>query len=134
MYWFVTRESERKANQYEHLYNKLEKRISDHDKHMENANDLFSAYQGTISNFSNSKIPSNHFDPKREELTEKLSKYISKEAEKRTSLVTAKSQAEVRKNHYIDQVNEEIKQEEATKEAKRQEEKRKREKAKKGAS
>lgn len=133
MYFIVTRESERKANQYELLCNKLEKRISDHNKHMRNAKEIFSTYRGTVSNFSNTKIPSNHFDPKREKLTEELSKYISQEEAKSVSLSSAKTQAEQRKNHYIRKVNQEIEQERIAKEAKRREERRKREKAKKGA-
>ncbi|WP_086445353.1 hypothetical protein [Candidatus Enterococcus lemimoniae] len=131
MYFFVTRESERKANQYEHLCNKLDKRIRDHDKHMNNAKEIFSAYKGTVSNFSNSKIPSNHFDPKREELTEKLSTYISQEEAKSVSLTSAKNQAETRKNYYINKVNQEVEQERQAKEAKRKEAKEKADKARK---
>lgn len=93
-------ENDRKRDEYNNLYGKLQKAIDKHDKIAAEAEASFSSYTGSVPNLSNTKVPSNDFDPKREELTRKLSKYLSEEKQKRSELVSASNQAYQRYLHY----------------------------------
>ena len=91
--WLVRTPSEGKRDDYERLYTKLQDAISDFDKYVSKADSSYDSYNGSVPNLSNSKIPSNDFDTKREELNAKVLKYFNNDKDKRESLVRAKEKA-----------------------------------------
>ncbi|MFB7305113.1 chorismate synthase [Heyndrickxia sporothermodurans] len=93
-------DTERKRDQYHKLYEKLKDALQEHDKKVSEANASYSSYISAVPNLSNTKIPSNDFDPKREELNRKLNKYFDNEKDMRGSLVTAINKANERYIHY----------------------------------
>lgn len=119
--WFKT-DTEIKRDDYDKLHDKLNDALADHDKKVAEANSAYSSYSGSIPNLSNTKIPSNDFDPKREELNGKLMERFNTDKEKRASLNTAINQAYER---YIYYKNLAIR-EEAAKEAKEAKERKER--------
>lgn len=98
--FFVRTENDRKRDEYNKLYGKLQNAIEKHDNIIAEVEGSFSSYTGSVPNLSNTKVPSNDFDPKREELTSDLSRYINHERQKRSDLVSAKNQAYHRYIHY----------------------------------
>lgn len=98
--FFVRTENDRKRDEYNKLHGKLQKAIEKHDNIIAELEGSFSSYTGTVPNLSNTKVPSNDFDPKREELTSNLTRYINHERQKRSDLVSAKNQAYQRYTHY----------------------------------
>lgn len=108
MYFFVTRESERKANQYEKMYRSLERRLSEHDTKMAETNVFLSSYRSSIRDLSNTDIPSREFDPKRESIVRNITKSIQKEEEMRRILVQAKITAKEKMEQYKQKVEVEI--------------------------
>lgn len=106
---FLKTGTEIKRDEYDQLYQDLSDALSEHDNKILEANSAYCAYLSNVPNLSNSKIPSNDFDPQREQLNEKLANYFKYEVEKRSSLFTAKNQAYERYVHYKDlAVQEEI--------------------------
>lgn len=97
--WFKT-DTERKRDEYHKLYENLKETLSEYDQKVSEANASYGSYLGTVSNLSNSKIPSNDFEIKREELNGKLKKHFHHDQEKRSSLAAAKSKAYERYVHY----------------------------------
>ncbi|MED3649696.1 chorismate synthase [Heyndrickxia sporothermodurans] len=93
-------DTERKRDQYHKLYEKLKDALQEHDKKVSEANASYSSYISAVPNLLNTKIPSNDFDPKREELNRKLNKYFDNEKDMRGSLVTAINKANERYIHY----------------------------------
>ncbi len=83
--------TEIKRDKYKKLYDKLVEAIVDHEEKTAAAEASYNSYMTTVPNLSNSKIPSNDFDPKREEKNAKLLKYFEKDKDKKTSLITAKN-------------------------------------------
>lgn len=98
--FFIKSTYDKKRDHYHALYENLQDAISDHDKYVNNANSSYSSYIKTAPNLSNTKIPSNDFDVKREELNSKLKNYFHLDKEKRSSLVTAKQRAYEKYLHY----------------------------------
>ncbi|MDS9473273.1 hypothetical protein [Sporosarcina pasteurii] len=98
--FFVRTESDRKRDEYNKLHGNLQRALDKHDKIVAEAEAAYSSYTGSVPNLSNTKVPSNDFDPKREELTRKLSRYLSDEKRKRSDLVSAKNQAYQRYVYY----------------------------------
>ncbi|WP_088825374.1 chorismate synthase [Listeria goaensis] len=86
-------ETEKKRDDYDKLHDLLKDAIKEHDQQMDEAESIFRSYKSSVPNLSNSKIPSNEFDTKREKLTAKLVNFMDKEQEKRASLVRAKERA-----------------------------------------
>ncbi len=105
--WLIRTPSEGKRDDYQKLYNKLQEAISDFDKHVTEADTSYDSYIGSVPNLSNSKIPSNDFDTKREELNGKVLKYFNKDKEKRDSLVRAKEKAYDKYLYYKQKAEEE---------------------------
>ena len=85
--------TEIKRDKYKKLYDKLVEAILDHEEKVAAAEASYNSYISTVPNLSNSKIPSNDFDPKREEKNAKLLQYFEKDKDKKTSLITAKNSA-----------------------------------------
>ena len=83
--------TEIKRNKYKKLYDKLVEAIADHEEKTAEAEASYNSYISTVPNLSNSKIPSNDFDPKREEKSAELLKYFKKDKDKKTELITAKN-------------------------------------------
>lgn len=92
--------SEIKRDEYYNLYQLLSKALIEYDKHISEANTAYCSYLNAVPNFSDSMIPSNDFDPKREELQGKLTGYFKNVVEKRTSIIAAKNKAYERYIHY----------------------------------
>lgn len=105
--WFIRTPSEGKRDDYEKLYNKLQESISDFDRHVSSADASYDSYSGSVPNLSVSKIPSNDFETKREELNGKVLKYFNTDKEKRDSLVRAKEKAYDKYLYYKQKADEE---------------------------
>lgn len=90
----------KKRDDYLRLYGKLKKAISKHDEKVSEATDSYSRYINTVPNLSNTKIPSNDFDPKREEKNENLLEYFQNDKDKRSDLVSAADKAYERYEYY----------------------------------
>lgn len=118
MFGLFNTETERKRDNYAKLYDKLQSILDKHDKKVIEAEGSYSSYTGSVPNLSNTKIPSNDFDPKREELTERLRNYFDEEKQKRSDLLNARNQAYQRYIHYK---NLAISEEEARREQRRKE-------------
>lgn len=118
--WFRT-DTEKKRDDYHKLYEKLQDAKEEHDKKVREAAGAYSSYISTVPNLSNSKIPSNDFDMKREELNEELNRYFDYEKEKRSDLVSAASKAYERYEYYRDQAIQEAEAERARREKEREE-------------
>ncbi|PKR82666.1 chorismate synthase [Heyndrickxia camelliae] len=97
--WFKTG-SEIKRDEYHKLYEKLSDAINEHDRKVSDAESAYHSYISTIPNLSNTKIPSNDFDTKREELDDKLIRYFDADKDKRSALVSAKNKAYERYIYY----------------------------------
>lgn len=100
MFNFFGTATERKRDEYYKLYTKLQDAISDHDKKVSEATASYNNYISIVPNLSHTKIPSNDFEPKREEKNDKLNEYFNRDKEKRSSLVSAKSKAYERYEYY----------------------------------
>ena len=98
-FWVKT-ENDRKRDDYDKLHGKLEKALNKHDKKVAEAEGSYSSYIGSVPNLSNTKIPSNDFDPKREELNRRLDKYFDEEKQKRSELLSVSNQAYLRYIYY----------------------------------
>lgn len=100
MFDFFKTDTEMKRDHYKTLYDHLKKILKDFENNMNEADAAYSSYTGSVPNLSNSKIPSNDFDPKREELDNKLKKYFDQEKQKKGDLVSAKNKAYEKYVHY----------------------------------
>ncbi|EUJ32219.1 hypothetical protein [Listeria cornellensis] len=98
----MSTELEKKRDDYDRLHDRMKDAIIEHDKLIGEARSSLSSYKSGHPNFNNSKIPSAHFDPKREELTAKLEGYIEDVSDKRSSLTAARDKAYERYIHYRD--------------------------------
>lgn len=98
--FFVKTENDRKRDDYDKLHSKLQDALVKHDKKAAAAEESYSGYIGSVPNLSNNKIPSNDFDPKREELNRKLDKYFDEEKQKRRELHSVSNQAYQRYIYY----------------------------------
>jgi hypothetical protein len=92
--------NEEKRDDYQKLYNKLQKIIDKHDRKVSDAQSSYRSYVGAIPYLSSYKVPSNDFGPKRIELNKELNQYFTYEKDKRTQLITAKDKAYERYLHY----------------------------------
>ncbi len=113
-------ETEKKRDDYDKLHDLLKDAIKEHDQRMDEAESIFQSYKGSVPNLSNSKIPSNDFDTKREKLTNKLVNLLEKEQVKRASLVRAKEHAY---DKYVSYKAQAIREDAAEKEKKEKERK-----------
>ncbi|MEL3959265.1 chorismate synthase [Caldifermentibacillus hisashii] len=100
MFNFFKTDTEIKRDYYKMLYDNLKKILNDFENNMNEADAAYSSYTGSVPNLSNSKIPSNVFEPKREELNHKLKQYFDQEKQKRSDLVSAKNKAYEKYMHY----------------------------------
>lgn len=105
--WAIRTPSEGKRDDYEKLYTKLQEAIADFDKHVSEADSSYDSYSGSAPYLSKSKIPSNDFETKREELNRKVQKHFNKDKEKRESLVRAKEKAYDKYLYYKQKAEEE---------------------------
>ncbi|WP_439443253.1 chorismate synthase [Listeria aquatica] len=121
LFGFFNTPTEKKRDDYDKLHDLLKDAIREHDDKMAEAKETFNSYKSAVPNMSNSKLPSNDFDPKREKLTAKLAKYISSEADKRSKLVSAKNKAYDKYTEYKAQAIHEAAVEKAKKEKERKE-------------
>ena len=80
---FLGTATEIKRDKYKKLYDKLVEAIADHEEKVAEAEASYNSYITTVPNLSNSKIPSNDFDPKREEKNAKLLQYFEKDKDKK---------------------------------------------------
>ncbi|MGE6260578.1 chorismate synthase [Heyndrickxia sporothermodurans] len=92
--------TERKRDQYDKLHSKLKAALQDHDNYVSKATSAYQNYIRSVPYLSNSDIPSNDFDPKRQELNRKLNQYFDNEKDKRDSLVSAIDKAYERYVYY----------------------------------
>lgn len=99
--WWKT-ETERKRDDYEKLYNRLSKALTEHDNKVSDAESAYGSYTSSVPFLSSAKIPSNDFTPKRRELNQELIKYFNYEKNKRSELVTARDKARERYEYYRD--------------------------------
>ncbi|RDW16460.1 hypothetical protein CWR48_16380 [Oceanobacillus arenosus] len=97
--WFRT-DAEKKRDDYHKLYQKLQDAKAEHDKKVREAEGAYSSYVHTVPFLSNSKIPSNDFEVKREELNRELNRYFDYEKNKRSELANAATQAYQRYEYY----------------------------------
>ncbi|EUJ33940.1 hypothetical protein MFLO_01940 [Listeria floridensis FSL S10-1187] len=104
LFGFGRTPTEVKRDDYDKLHDYLKEAVREHDKRIDEAEKFIKSYQNSVPNLSNSKIPSNHFDVKREKLTDKLKKDLSREKEKRSELVSARSKAYEKYEEYKAQV------------------------------
>ncbi|MFB6468430.1 chorismate synthase [Cytobacillus sp. Hz8] len=102
MFNFFGTATERKRDEYYKLYMKLQDALQDHDKKVSEANASYSSYISTVPNLSQKDIPSNDFEPKREEKNALLNEYFNHDKEKRSSLVSAENKAYERYEYYRD--------------------------------
>lgn len=98
--FFLTTEYESKRDHYHTLYRSLKEALADHDKHAGKADSSYRSYIHSVPNLSNSKIPSNDFDMKREELNNKLLRHFENDKDKRSALAQAKEKAYDKYLHY----------------------------------
>ena len=105
--------TEIKRDKYKKLYDKLVDAIADHEEKVAAAEASYHSYMSTVPNLSNSKIPSNDFDPKREEKNAKLLQYFEKDKDKKTSLISAKNTAYQKYLYYRQKAIEEAQAREA---------------------
>ena len=98
--WFFRTDTEKKRDNYYDLYRELQNALKEHNKKVAQAEASYSSYIGSVPNLSNFKIPSNDFDPKREELSRKLNKHFNEEKQKRSDLDRASNQAYQRYVYY----------------------------------
>lgn len=79
---------------------KLNQRITDHDEYREEANAAYDSYKAAIPHLSQMKIPSDDFEPKRIELTNRLNKLYDVDKGKRLQLIIARDRALGRYEYY----------------------------------
>lgn len=120
--WFSKTETEQKRDDYHSLYQSLKGYQTKVETELSEANEKMSAYKSAVPNLSNSKVPSRHFDQKREEFTEKLEQMIKDEKTKKTELIQAKNKAKVQYEKYKQQAINEENARKAKEEKKRKEE------------
>jgi len=93
-------EAERKRDQYYRLHGKLENALSKHNRLVNDIQSTINGYQSTIPYLSSDKIPSDDFEPKREDLTTKIQEYFEYEKSKTADLSSAKNTAYEKYLHY----------------------------------
>ncbi|MFP7493395.1 hypothetical protein SFC66_06355 [Terribacillus saccharophilus] len=93
-------ENERKRDQYEKLYKKLEDKKAEHDRLIQEAEDTFSAYKSSMPCVPEDSMPFHDFLPAQERLDSEFSDYIEDEREYRSKLDAASSQAYERYLYY----------------------------------
>lgn len=98
--WLFRTDTEKKRDNYYDLYRELQNALKEHNNKVAQAEASYSSYIGSVPNLSNFKIPSNDFDPKREELSRKLNKHFNEEKQKRSDLDRASNQAYQRYVYY----------------------------------
>jgi hypothetical protein len=98
--WLFRTETEKKRDNYYDLYKSLQDALKEHNRKVAQAEASYSSYIGSVPSLSNFKIPSNDFDPKREELSRKLNKHFNEEKQKRSELDRASNQAYQRYIYY----------------------------------
>ncbi|AJH16854.1 hypothetical protein [Bacillus mycoides] len=98
-------EEERKRDHYQKLYQELQERISEYSECIAEVNGALSSYRGKMPHASSGSIPVNDFEPKRQQLDEKLMQCISNAEEKRSSLTAARQAAYDRYVYYRDKAN-----------------------------
>lgn len=102
---FSNNEDVRKRDYYRDLFDGLQRDITDYSNCLAEINRFRSSYRSKMCHASNGSIPSNDFEPKREQLDYKLDKYIASADEKIASLNAAKKAAYYRYVYYRDKVN-----------------------------
>jgi hypothetical protein len=102
---FLNNEDARKRDYYRDLHDGLQRDITDYSNCLAQINSILSSYRSKIPHASSGSIPSNDFEPKREQLDDKLVKYISSAYEKKASLIAAKKAAYDRYVYYRDKAN-----------------------------
>ncbi|WLV24296.1 hypothetical protein QR721_11720 [Aciduricibacillus chroicocephali] len=100
MWLFGGTEAERKRDEYKRLHGKLEDALTDHNKYIKDIQAAINGYQAAIPALSSDKIPSDDFEPKREEKTALLNKYFEYEKSKTSDLTNAKNTAYEKYLHY----------------------------------
>ncbi|WP_321388953.1 hypothetical protein [uncultured Enterococcus sp.] len=106
--WLNKTGTEQKRDDYHSLYQSLKNYQTKVETELTDAEETMSTYKSSVPNLSNSKVPSRHFDQKREEYTAKLEQMIKDEKSKKTELVQAKNKAKEQYEKYKQQaINEE---------------------------
>lgn len=98
--FFFKTATEKKRDSYYKLYTRLNQRITDHDKYIGEANTAYSSYVAAIPRLSQMKIPSDDFEPKRIELTDRLNEMYDLDKGKRLQLIIARDRALGRYEYY----------------------------------
>ena len=93
-------EAERKRDEYYKLYTRLGDVLEEHDRRVNDATGAYERYYRSSPYLSPSKVPSNDFVAKREQLNEKLTSYFDEEKGKRLDLVIAINRAYGRYEYY----------------------------------
>lgn len=93
-------ETEKKRDNYQKLYQKLNERINAHDEFVSEADSAHSSYVSAMPYLSEANIPSDDFEPKRTELTDRLISIYDLEKEKRLQLIIARDRALGRYEYY----------------------------------
>lgn len=93
-------DTEIKRDNYDRLHGYLNKEISTHDKKISEIQSMVDSYKSKMPYLSQTDIPSDVFEPKRKELTDKLNKYMEEEDRKRRTLTLARDKAYQRYQYY----------------------------------
>ncbi|SDZ50490.1 hypothetical protein SAMN05421736_11520 [Evansella caseinilytica] len=101
--WFFRSETEKRRDDYWALYEKLKTAIDTHDRRVTEAEASYSSYKRSIPFLLTFRIPSNDFEPKRQELTGEVKELLEYEKDKRSDLVRAKNNAYDRYLYYKQQ-------------------------------
>lgn|SRR5690625_2981829 len=93
-------EAERKRDDYYKLYTKLSSVLDRFDREENDATSAYQSYRASSPFLSPSKIPSNDFVVKRDQLNQNLNTYFANEKNKRAELVVAKNRAYSQYEYY----------------------------------
>src|SRR5690625_654968 len=93
-------EAERKRDEYYQLYTRLGNVLEEHDRRVSDASSAYDNYRNSSPYLSPSKVPSDDFIVKRQELNGRLIDYFAEEQGKRQNLVIAINRAVGRYEYY----------------------------------
>lgn len=117
--------TEKKRDDYDELHDSLKDAIKEHDEKMEELESELATYKKGMPELASTGIPANPFVEKRDDVIERLEKYINKEKNKRKTLTEARDTAYQKYLEYKAMAVKEEKAEKAKKEKKEREERRK---------
>src|SRR5699024_232583 len=93
-------EAERKRDEYYQLYTRLGNVLAEHDQKVADATSAYDSYKNSSPYVSPTKVQSDDFTVKRQELNDRLTTYLEEERGKRQDLVIAINRAVGRYEYY----------------------------------